>query len=598
MGALAGLLNAAGHDVRGSDNTIYPPMSDQLAALKVPIFKGFSPENLDWGPDQVIVGNTCGKDHVEVVEAEKRGLAITSMPAALSEQFLQSRHSMVVAGTHGKTTTTSVLSHVLIAAGRDPGCFVGGVPITLGQGWRYGEGDEFVVEGDEYDSAYFDKGSKFLHYVPRTAVLTTVELDHVDIFNSMEEVRETFRKFVRLLPEDGLLIVGAGSKEAMEIATTEATCRVETFAVGDDVDGAVTWVAREIDYTKNGRCEFELRRNGELFDRYETMLVGEHNVANVVAAIAAAHAAGVGTDELRRGISEFAGVRRRMEVKAIAQGVTLIDDYAHHPTAVVFTLRALRKRYPGRRLFVLYEPRTATSRRKTFQREYADAFAHADVVVVGKLYDPSRIPEESRFDAERMALDLHQHGTKSSYIPETADIVAHTVEEVRPGDVVLILSTGTFNGLCDGLIDALGDAIMPAGPADMERVRELLGEVDLDSDLSDEDHRDFLVLRNENGVVGCVALEVYGQDGILRSLAVTKDARGVGYGWMLADTAIARARQRGVRRCYLLTETASDFFAAKHGFRVVVRSTIAKQVTESSTFQRCPDSAVAMRLDL
>ena len=599
MGALAGLLKAAGHDVRGSDKAVYPPMSDQLRALNVPVFEGFSEENLDWSPDRVVVGNTCAKTHIEVVAATKRGLDISSLPETLSKEILAERHSMVVAGTHGKTTTTSLLSHILIAAGRDPSCFIGGVPVTMGKGWRFGAGEDVVVEGDEYDSAYFDKGSKFLHYVPRTAILTTVELDHVDIFNSMEEVRETFRKFVRLLPEDGLLVVGADSKEAMDIANTEAKCRVETFAMASEKAAGVTWVAHGLEYTKNGRCQFELRRNGELFDRYETILIGEHNVGNVVAAVAAAHARGVSNEAIRRGVTEFAGVRRRMEVKGIAQGVTIIDDYAHHPTAVVFTLRALRKRYPGRRLFVLYEPRTATSRRKTFQREYAEAFAHADVVVVGKLYDPSKIAEESRFDSERLALDLHQAGTKASYIAETADIVSHTVEEVRPGDVVLLLSTGQFNGLCNALISALGDAIIPAEPADMDDVRRVLSEVELDcEDLGDEQHRDFLVLRNENGFVGCVGLEVYGQDGILRSLAVTKSGRGVGYGWMLADTAIARARQRGVRRCYLLTETASDFFAAKHGFRVVVRSTIAKRVMDSTTFQRCPDSAVAMRLDL
>jgi len=605
MGALAGLLKAAGHDVRGSDKAVYPPMSDQLAALNVSVFEGFSPENLDWQPEKVVVGNTCGKEHPEVVEAEKRDLSITSLPAALSAEFLQDHHSMVVAGTHGKTTTSSLLSHILVTSGRDPSCFIGGVPINMGKGWRHGSGEDVVVEGDEYDSAYFDKGSKFLHYVPRTAILTTVELDHVDIFNSMEEVRETFRKFVRLMPEDGLLIVGAGSKEAMDIANAEAKCRVETFAMADEAPEAgkgnarVSWVAHDLEYTKNGRCQFELRRNGELFDRYETILIGEHNVGNVVAAVAAAHARGVSNDDIQRGVSEFAGVRRRMEMKGIAQGVTIIDDYAHHPTAVVFTLRSLRKRYPGRRLFVLYEPRTATSRRKTFQREYAEAFAHADVVVVGKLHDPSRIAEDSRFDAERLALDLHQAGTKASYIAETKDIISHTIEEVRPGDIVLILSTGLFNGLCLDLITALGDAILPAELRDMPELRDVLKENGLDVDeLDDSQHSDFLVLRNENGFVGCVGLEVYGEDGILRSLAVKKGARGVGYGWMLADTAISRARQRGVRRCYLLTETASDFFAAKHGFRVVVRSTIAKRVTDSSLFQHCPDSAVAMRLDL
>jgi UDP-N-acetylmuramate: L-alanyl-gamma-D-glutamyl-meso-diaminopimelate ligase len=604
MGALAGLLQAAGHQVRGSDHAVYPPMSEQLAALEIPVFEGFDPGNLEWGPDVVVVGNVCRKDHVEVLAAQERGLPLASLPQVIGEVFLAGHHSLVLAGTHGKTTTSSLLAQVLIDAGRDPGCFIGGVPIALGRGWRHGGGAEFVVEGDEYDSAFFDKESKFLHYRPRTAVLTSVELDHVDIFASMEEVRESFRKFVRLIPDDGLLVVNAQNPEAAAIAT-EAGCRIESYAVFEDEDeGAVegtpvTWTASRLEYTKSGRCRFEVRRSGEPFGNFDTLLVGSHNAGNVVAACAVAASLGIAPDDIRRSISRFSGVRRRLELRGIAQGVTVIDDYAHHPTAVAETLRGLRRRFPGRQLVAVYEPRSATSRRKTFQREFTEALAHADAIVVGPLHDPSRIPRGERFDPERLALDLHRGGTPATHLPETDAIVAHLIDTVRPGEVIVILSSGSFDGLHEKLLRAFGDPIMPARAADMGAVRDLLRELELGpDDITEASASSFYILENENGFVGSVGLEVYDEDAILRSLAVKKEARGVGYGWMLADTVIDIARQRGVKRIYLLTATASDFFAAKHGFRVVDLSTVAPEVAESTTFAQRDERDVAMRLDL
>src|SRR5262245_20957691 len=259
MGALAGLLKAAGHEVRGSDTAVYPPMSEQLAALEVPVMQPYGAANLDWGPDKVVVGNAHGKDHVEVVAAQQRGIPLTSFPALLGEEFLGGRVSIVIAGTHGKTTTTSLIEHILRESGRDPSLFAGGVPIGLGQGWRLGKGEEFVVEGDEYDTAFFDKGSKFLHYRPRIAVITSVELDHVDIFPSFEAVRETFRKLVALMPPEGLLVVSADSADAIAVSAG-AKCKVERYAVLDDgpdgpPDGAppgVTWWARALEQLKSG----------------------------------------------------------------------------------------------------------------------------------------------------------------------------------------------------------------------------------------------------------------------------------------------------------------------------------------------------------
>jgi UDP-N-acetylmuramate: L-alanyl-gamma-D-glutamyl-meso-diaminopimelate ligase len=605
MGAVAGLLAEAGHEVRGSDAAVYPPMSDQLAELGVPVMMPYAEANLAWQPELVVVGNVHGKDHVEVVAAQARGIPLTSFPAVIGEQLLAGKHSIVVCGTHGKTTTTALVGHILTDAGHDPSLFVGGVPVTLGRGFRTGRGSEFVIEGDEYDTAFFDKGPKFLHYAPRTAVLTSVELDHVDIFASFDAVRDVFKKLVAAIPDTGLLVVSADSPDAMAVAK-HASCKVEPYAVIDDGNEPppeVAWWAQHIEIGKNGRVAFEVFHRvagrGEHVEHFESLLVGRHNVANCVAAIAVARARGVAVADILRGMGSFAGVRRRQELRGIAGGVTVLDDYAHHPTAVRETLKALRKRYPRRRLIAVYEPRSATSRRKTFQAEFAEAFAHADEVVVGRLFDPSKIPASERFDPERLALDLHRSGTKASYVPDVDTIVKQLAESAAPGDVVCVLSSGSFDGLHDKLLDAIGDSMRPAHREDMAAVRAMLAATGLEEPARDDQQGSFFVLRNEDGVVGGVALEVLGDDAILRALAVDPRFRGAGYGWMLADTAVNQARWRGVRRIYLLTESASDFFAAKFGFRVVDRSTLSRQVAASDAFSR-PAAAhqIAMRLDL
>jgi UDP-N-acetylmuramate: L-alanyl-gamma-D-glutamyl-meso-diaminopimelate ligase len=617
MGAVAGLLAANGHEVRGSDAAVYPPMSEQLAALGVPVMMPYAAENLAWGPELVVVGNVHGKDHVEVLAAQERGIELTSFPAVIGTHLLGDKHPIVITGTHGKTTTTSLVAHILEEAGRDPSLFVGGVPVALGQGYRAGAGPDFVIEGDEYDTAFFDKGPKFAHYRTQTAILTSVELDHVDIFPSFDAVRDVFKKLVTQLPTDGLLVVCAESRDTLAVAK-HAACRVETYAVleanGDSAPrralqaeaseqppADATWHADNLEVlAKSGRAAFDVHYQGERLERFETLLVGRHNVSNCVAAIAVCHARGVPVKDIRRGLASFAGVRRRQELRGVASGVTVLDDYAHHPTAVRETLRALRKRFPKRRLIAVYEPRSATSRRKTFQVEFAEAFSHADEVVVGRMFDPGKIPASERFDPERLALDLHRAGTKASYTPDVENIVKQLAKSAAPGDVVCVLSSGSFDGLHDRLLDEIGDPVRPAKRAEMAEARELLERAGLPSEPAlDEQYTSFYLLRNERGLAGTVALEVHGEDAILRALSVDPDARGIGYGWMLAEIAIGEARRRGVRRIYLVTEFASDFFAAKFGFRVVDRSTIAKQLVGHETFSR-PTGAglVAMRLDL
>lgn len=610
MGAVAGLLSAVGHEVRGSDAAVYSPMSEQLSALGVPVMMPYAPQNLDWAPEVVVVGNVHTKDHVEVVAAQSRGIPLTSFPAAISEYLLPGKTSIVVAGTHGKTTTTSLLEHILEQAGRDPSLLVGGVPIGLGQGWRAGKGP-FVIEGDEYDTAFFDKGSKFLHYRPNVAILTSIELDHVDIFGSLDAVRDTFKKFVALIPpadQGGLLVAHAGSPDVRAIAQL-AGCKVELYSVfdeateGEDSDvgrrSDVAWRAANLEIRKSGRVSFEVFHHGERFERFETLLVGRHNVANCVAAIAVAHSQGVAIKDIVQGVASFAGVRRRQELRGVAGGVTVLDDYAHHPTAVRETLKAVRLRFPKRRLIAVYEPRSATSRRKTFQAEFAEAFSHADEVLIGTMFDPTKIPVGQRFDPEQLAIDLHAGGTKASYVRTTEEIVKQVAQSAAPGDVVCVLSSGSFDGLHDKLLDAIGDAMRPAKRADMARVRAIHASVGLHEESArDDQFPSFYVLSNEHGIVGCAALEVYGDDAIFRGLAVIPECRGAGYGWMLADMAVSQARWRGVRRIYLLTESASDFFAAKFGFRVVDPSTFGKRIDAAEALPTPGKSRVAMRLDL
>jgi UDP-N-acetylmuramate: L-alanyl-gamma-D-glutamyl-meso-diaminopimelate ligase len=599
MGSLAGLLKAAGHDVRGSDSDVYPPMSTQLAEQGIPVMDGFKPANLDWRPDVVVVGNVCTKDHVEVVGAKERELKLTSFPALLEELFLARGHSLVVAGTHGKTTTSSLAAFVLSSAGRDPSFLVGGVPQNFGRSWRLGRaGGLFVVEGDEYDTAFFDKGSKFLHYQPKTAILTSVELDHVDIFDSLDAVKSAFRKFVELIPTGGLLVVAADSPGAVEVARA-ARCRVETYEVRTDHDGQADWVGRPMAQRAGGRTLFEVHHRGKPFGTFDTGLVGGYNLANALAVIAASADLGLGADELGRGIRRFSGVRRRQETRGVAQGVTIVDDFAHHPTAVRETLRALRGRYGRGRLIAIFEPRSATSRRAVFQNEYAEAFSAADEIIIGAVNHPEKAPEGDRFDPERLAADLRGRGVAARHLSDVGKIVEQVASNAAAGDTVAVMSSGGFGGIHDQLLSRLGDAVVPASSEDLPGVRELLQSTGLSYPDVHEHLGELLVLRDPSRkVVGAVAMEMYDEAGLLRALATSTERRGEGLGWTLADAALGRARRRGARRVYLVTETASDFFAEKFGFQAVARELVDAAVLESTQFYSSSAKATTMVLDL
>jgi UDP-N-acetylmuramate: L-alanyl-gamma-D-glutamyl-meso-diaminopimelate ligase len=590
MAGLAGLLRARGDDVRGSDEHLYPPMSTQLERMGVPVMNGFSADNLDWAPDRVVVGNVCRKDHVEVVGAAARGLRLVSFPATLGEEFLANRHSIVVAGTHGKTTTSALLAQILFEAGRDPSFLCGGLPLDFGRSFRLGGGDAFVVEGDEYDTAFFDKGPKFLHYRPRTAIVTAVEFDHADIYASLDAVVAAFRRFVALLPEDGTLVLGVDSPDAAGLVV-HTRARVITY--GKDAEFSLG----RVEPAPGGRVRFQVRRGRSRFGDFEARLVGEHNLYNAIAAVAVAHVHGLDADAIGRGLYRFAGVARRQELRGVAQGVEVIDDFAHHPTAVRETLRALRERKQRGRLVAVFEPRSASSRRNVFQDAYAEAFAAADEVVVLRPRVDG-VGEGERLDVDRLAEELHARKLPARVAATVDEIADHVSRTAQPGDTVAVMSSGGFGGLVDKLLLRLGDAVVPARAEDVGALGPLLERAALSRHGLDERPDDFLLLRSPDGAAGCVALERYREAALLRSLAVAPDRRGEGLGWLLAEAALDRARSAGLHRVFLLTTTAADFFAAKLGFRACNRQDVDADVARSWEFTSCPPNATCMVLDL
>jgi len=448
MGSLAGLLKEAGHQVRGSDKAFYPPMSERLEAWGIETLRGFDPGHLDPDTELVVVGNACRKDNPEARAAKERGLRVMSFPQALSELFIQQRRSIVVAGTHGKTTTSSLLAYLLAEAGMDPSFLVGGILQNFEKSFRFGRGDFFVVEGDEYDSAFFDKRPKFVHYQPEMAVLTSVEFDHADIYAGMEQYRAAFSTFVSLIPAGGLLVACDDDPEVRALAA-RADCRVVAYGLGRG-EG---WRAGDIVEGEAG-ASFILRVDGERRSRIEVPLSGRHNVQNALAALAVAEHAGLPLKEASGLLGGFRGVARRMQVRGVEAGITVIDDFAHHPTEVRETVYAARRRYPQATLVAVFEPRTNTSRRSFFQERYAESFEGADRVVLVPPFDPGNIPEPERFDSARLVAALEERGQVAD-LCRNADAVVEMLSDIlQDGDVVLVMSNGAFDDIHRKLLNA------------------------------------------------------------------------------------------------------------------------------------------------
>ncbi len=451
MGSLACLLQEAGHEVRGSDENVYPPISTMLRERGITILGGFDASHLDPTPELVVVGNVATRANPEAVAAAERGIEFVSMPGALARFFLSASHPVVVAGTHGKTTTSAMIAAMLTRAGMDPSFLVGGVLRGFDRSFRLGRGGVFVIEGDEYETSFFDKGSKFLHYLPRTAVLTSIEYDHAEMFPTLDAVREAFARFVALVPpasEGGRLVVCADDPTAME---TAGGCRGAVFPYGLSDEARLR--GREIETGPTGQI-FGAAEDGADLGTFFVKAAGRHNLRNALAAVAVGRALGLPAAKVADGLGAFEGVKRRQEVRGIVGGVTVIDDFAHHPTAVRETILAVRAAHAGQRLWAVFEPRTNTTRRDVFQQEYASAFDGADEIVLAPVDHPERAPQGRRFSVERLVDDLAGRGLSAHYARGgVAEIVVLLAERARRGDVVLVMSNGSFGGIHEALLD-------------------------------------------------------------------------------------------------------------------------------------------------
>jgi UDP-N-acetylmuramate: L-alanyl-gamma-D-glutamyl-meso-diaminopimelate ligase len=456
MGSLAGLLKKAGHRVTGSDSAFYPPMGDALARWGIETLQGFDPAHLSPAPDLVVVGNVCRPNNVEARAAIDGGLAYTSLPDALAKYCLAGRRSFVVAGTHGKTTSTALCAHLLDRVGLEPGYLIGGIALGFSESFRLArEGAPFVIEGDEYDSAFFEKTPKFWHYQPEVAILQAIEYDHADIYPDMASYRAAFDGFVERIPEHGLLVANAGDPE-VRACVARARCRVSFYALDGEDTGDVTpeWLAAPAPVQAE-LLPFDLFIGGSACGRFFSPLFGAYNLRNAVAAIALCSlAAEVPIQSLGRALTSFAGVKRRQELRGTADGVRIYDDFAHHPTAVLETLRGFRERHPDGKLIAVFEPRSATASRKIHQLGYASAFAPADSVLIAPV-GRADIPEAERLDVHALVEEL-THAGKHAELGDGVDaLVARVVALAQPGDSVAVMSNGAFGNIHDKLLCAL-----------------------------------------------------------------------------------------------------------------------------------------------
>ena len=449
MGSLAGMLQASGYRVTGTDENVYPPMSSILSQSGVGIKCGYSGENIAPDTDLVIIGNAVSRNNPEVQAILARNIPFLSFPEALSRFFLEGKEPVVISGTHGKTTTASLMAWFLQCAGKDPGFMIGGLVKNFKNNYRLGGGPFFVVEGDEYDSAFFDKGSKFLHYRPRYAILTSVEFDHGDIFKDLAAVKGTFHKFACLVPADGMMIVSGEDGNIQDVMKGVSSPR-ESYGIG----GRYDWTADNIRALPEG-ISFDVYFRGLLYGSFISPLMGMHNLKNTLAVIALSKRLGLSPEAVREGLRSFKGVKRRQDIVGEKNGVTVMDDFAHHPTAIHETLQAIKMRFPGRRLWVIFEPRSATSRRNFFQKEFGRCFDQADRVVISRPIGLEKIPEEERLDPDRLVREISSGGPPALLCENAGDIVGRIVPEIRPGDIVCVMSSGGFDGIHGKILKAL-----------------------------------------------------------------------------------------------------------------------------------------------
>ncbi len=445
MASLAGMLNERGFHVTGSDSAAYPPMSNFLASLGIPVAQPFAAANLSPRPDLVVVGNAISRGNAELEHVLDQRIRFCSLPQILHDEFLLGREVLVVAGTHGKTTTTSMLSWIFHSAGMQPSFLIGGIAENFGSSFALGRGKHFILEGDEYDTAFFDKGPKFLHYFPDAVILTSVEFDHADIYKDLDAVETSFKRLVNLVPRRGR-IVAFDTGESVERCIAKAFCPVERYGSHEGSGWRITNL--RLGSTKTS---WSVLHAGKPWADFEFDLGGEYNACNATAAAAMASAYGVSREKIQSALKTFKSVKRRLEVKAQVNGVTIIDDFAHHPTAIAGTLTALRSRYPGSRLWVILEPRSNTLRRNVFQHELSNSLALADKIVVAGVFKSDAIPQAERLDLMAVGADLERRGKGARIISGVEGIVQTVAPELRAGDVVAILSNGGFDGIYEKL---------------------------------------------------------------------------------------------------------------------------------------------------
>ncbi len=449
MGAFAGMLKTLGYVVSGSDENVYPPMSDMLREWGIEVFTPYSPANLDRAhPDLVIIGNVIRRVNVEAAAVRERRVPQMSFPAAFGSLIAAGKHSVVIIGTHGKTTTSALMAHVLARAGRDPTFLVGGVTLNYGANFRIGRGKHVVVEGDEYDTAYWDKGPKFLHYRARSVLLTSIEFDHADIFTDLAHYESAFETLCATLPENGWLGVSASYPRAVQLAREHSKARVVTYAVRGDAD----YRANHLTFGPEG-ARFKIEGS----DSADVLLPmsGYHNVENAVGVYAAARSLGLTPNEIASAMASFQGVKRRQEPRGEIGGVLVIDDFAHHPTAVRETIEGIRQRYPDRRLWAVFEPRSNTSRRNIHQAEYAEAFDHANVVTIRVPEAHDKVPVDQQLNVLTIVQQLEQRGIEANALSDVGEMIRLVSAGARGNDVILVMSNGSFGGFIPSLLAAL-----------------------------------------------------------------------------------------------------------------------------------------------
>jgi UDP-N-acetylmuramate: L-alanyl-gamma-D-glutamyl-meso-diaminopimelate ligase len=454
MASLAGMLKQRGFHVTGSDAAAYPPMSDFLRDLGIPVAQPFATKNLDPRPDLAVVGNAMSRGNVELEYLLDQRIPFCSLPQLLHDEFLVGKEVLVVAGTHGKTTTTSMLAWIFHSAGLDPSFLIGGIAENFGSSFHLGAGKHFILEGDEYDTAFFDKGPKFLHYFPESIILTSVEFDHADIYKDLDAVETAFKRLVNLIPRRGR-IIAFDSGDSVERCIAKAFCPVERYG-SRTVDG---WKITDLQFHPD-RTSWVVLKDGKVWGEFESPLAGEYNVWNATAAAALASAYGVPIAEIKDALKTFKSVKRRLEVKAQVNGITIIDDFAHHPTAIAGTLKALRGRYPAARLWAILEPRSNTLRRRILQTDLARSLALADEVVVAGVFRSEAVPENERLELPALAAEVEQNGRRARLLADADAIVQTLAPEMRSGDVIAILSNGGFGGIYEKLparLRELGD---------------------------------------------------------------------------------------------------------------------------------------------